>query len=135
MQRQSPDSAAGRNILLSADRRTGDCCGAIASGTIRPSCAAIARRFGEDKRAATEAEAKTARDFLDDLRPTGLFKGALGIAARAVRHTERRRDIGTGFDRGGTLRMGIGGLHPAKFHAEPLRMALAAGPSALPTPR
>ena len=51
----------------------------------------------------------------------------LGIESYAVPHAEQRNYIGTDFYRGGTVRMDIGGLHPAKFHAELLRVALASG--------
>jgi glycine/D-amino acid oxidase-like deaminating enzyme len=130
--------------------------GGITSGSIRPDCATIARRFGEEKAKAIEAEGKVAREFLYDFikteglacdfRLVGLFKGAfgydqydkmarsaealatrLGIESYAVPYTEQRRYIGTDLYRGGTVRMDIGGLHPAKFHAELLRVALASG--------
>jgi glycine/D-amino acid oxidase-like deaminating enzyme len=130
--------------------------GGITSGSIRPAYAAIARRFGEAKAMAIEAEGKIAREFLYDFIATegldcefglvGLFRSALGydqyetmardaealakrlgIEAYAVPHAEQRAYIGTDFYRGGTVRMDIGGLHPAKFHAELLRVALASG--------
>jgi glycine/D-amino acid oxidase-like deaminating enzyme len=130
--------------------------GGITSGTIRPDYAAITRRFGEDKAIAIEAEGKIAREFLYDFirtekldcdfRLVGVFKGALGynqydtmargaaalakrpgIESYAVPYAEQRNYIGTDFYRGGTVRMDIGGLHPAKFHAELLRVALASG--------
>src|SRR5918995_6648632 len=130
--------------------------GGITSGNIRPDFATMARRFGEEKAIAIEAEGKIAREFLYDFiktegidcdfRLVGLFKGAigyeqyekmargaerlakkLGIASYAVPHAEQRNYIGTDFYRGGTVRMDIGGLHPAKFHAELLRVALASG--------
>jgi glycine/D-amino acid oxidase-like deaminating enzyme len=130
--------------------------GGITSGTIRPDHATISRRFGEDKAMAIEAEGKIAREFLYDFiktegidcdfKLTGLFKGALGhdqydkmargaeslaqrlgIVSYAVPYAEQRNYIGSDFYRGGTVRMDIGGLHPAKFHAELLRVALAAG--------
>ena len=130
--------------------------GGITSGTIRPDYATIARRFGEEKALAIEAEGKTAREFLYDFikteglecdfQPVGQFKGAIGyeqyetmarsaealakklrIEAYAVPYAEQRSYIGTDFYRGGTVRMDIGGLHPAKFHAELLRVALASG--------
>ena len=130
--------------------------GGVTSGTIRPDYATITRRFGEDKAMAIEAEGKIAREFLYDFiktegldcdfRLVGAFKGALGynqyetmargaetlakrlgIESYAVPHAEQRNYIGTDFYRGGTVRMDIGGLHPAKFHAELLRVALASG--------
>ena len=105
---------------------------------------------------AIEAEGKIAREFLYDFIKTeglecdfqlvGQFKGAigydqyekmarsaevlakrLGIGSYAVPYAEQRSYIGTDFYRGGTVRMDIGGLHPAKFHAELLRVALASG--------
>lgn len=130
--------------------------GGITSGTIRPDYAALTRRFGEEKALAIEAEGKAAREFLYefirtegiacDFQPVGQFKGAfgheqyeamartterlakkLGIEAYAVTHGDQRKYIGTDVYRGGTVRMDIGGLHPAKFHAELLRIALASG--------
>ena len=130
--------------------------GGITSANIRPDYATIARRFGEDTAMAIETEGKTAREFLYDFirtekldcdfRLVGLFKGAIGyeqyetmargaealakrlkIESYAVPYAEQRNYIGTDFYRGGTVRMDIGGLHPAKFHAELLRVALASG--------
>lgn len=130
--------------------------GGIASGNIRPDGATLTRRFGAETAAAIEAESKTAREFLRDLIETeklacdfqlvGRFTGAigyeqyetmargieavakrLGVEAYAVPHAEQQSYIGTDFYRGGTVRMDIGGLHPAKFHAELLRVALASG--------
>lgn len=130
--------------------------GGVTSGTIRPDYATIARRFGEEKAIAIEAEGKIAREFLYDFiktegidcdfRLVGAFRGALGynqyetmarsaealakrlgIEFHAVPHAEQRNYVGTDFYRGGTVRMDIGGLHPAKFHAELLRVALASG--------
>lgn len=130
--------------------------GGITSGSIRPDYATLSRRFGEKKALAIEAEGKIAREFLYDFieverldcdfQLTGLFRGAigheqyasmargaetlakrLGIESYAVPHDEQRNYIGTDFYRGGTVRMDIGGLNPAKFHAELLRVALAAG--------
>jgi glycine/D-amino acid oxidase-like deaminating enzyme len=130
--------------------------GGITSGTIRPASAEIARTFGDEKAAAIEAEGKAAREFLYhfikseqlacDFQLVGQFKGAigydqydqmarsaetlaknLGVEAYAVPCSEQRGYIGTEFYRGGTVRMDIGGLQPAKFHAELLRVALASG--------
>jgi glycine/D-amino acid oxidase-like deaminating enzyme len=130
--------------------------GGITSGTIRPDYATIARRFGEDKAMAIEAEGKAAREFLYDFietekldcdfRLVGMFKGAIGydqyeemargaeaLAKRLkiqfypVPYAEQRNYVGTDFYRGGTVRMDIGGLHPAKFQAELLRVALTSG--------
>lgn len=130
--------------------------GGVTSGTIRPDYATITKRFGEQKAMAIEVEGKIARAFLYnfiktegldcDFRLVGSFKGALGynqyetmargaerlakvlgIESYAVPHAEQRNYIGTDFYRGGTVRMDIGGLHPAKFHAELLRVALASG--------
>jgi glycine/D-amino acid oxidase-like deaminating enzyme len=130
--------------------------GGITSGSIRPDYDTLARRFGEEKALAIEAEGKAAREFLYDFIKTegltcdfqlvGQFKGAfgyeqyeamarsaerlakkLGIEAYSVPYAEQRKYIGTDVYRGGTVRMDIGGLHPAKFHAELLRVALASG--------
>ena len=130
--------------------------GGITSASIRPDYASISRRFGEDKALAIEAEGKIAREFLYDFIKTeglecdfqlvGQFKASFGyeqyetmarsaevlakklrIESYAVPYAEQRNYIGTDFYRGGTVRMDIGGLHPAKFHAELLRVALASG--------
>ena len=130
--------------------------GGITSGNLRPDHATLARRFGAERAIAIEAEGRTARDFLYamieeegidcDLQLTGRFTGALGtqdyealaraadrlrrtlgIEAHAVPCGEQRSVIGTDFYRGGLVRMDIGGLHPAKFHAGLMRVALAAG--------
>ncbi|MCC5970320.1 MAG: FAD-binding oxidoreductase [Pararhodobacter sp.] len=130
--------------------------GGITSGSIRPDHATLVRRFGEDRALAIEAEGKEARAFLQhlirseglacDFQPVGLFKGAigldqydsmareaealakrLGIESYAVPHGEQHGFIGTDFYRGGTVRKDIGGLHPARFHAELLRVACGAG--------
>lgn len=130
--------------------------GGITSGSIRLGFDEISRNFGVQKAVAIEAEGKQARDFLYqflhdegidcDFQPVGLFKAALGlnqydgmaraaeslakklgIEAYAVPHAEQSKFIGTEFYRGGTVRMDIGGLHPAKLHSELLRIAEAAG--------
>jgi glycine/D-amino acid oxidase-like deaminating enzyme len=51
----------------------------------------------------------------------------LEIESYAVPQPGPRNYIGADFYRGGTVRMDIGGLHPARFHAELLRVALASG--------
>lgn len=130
--------------------------GGITSGSIRPDYATLTRHFGEDAAIAVEAEGKIARQFLYDFIKTegldcdfklvGLFKGVighdeyektarsaetlakrLGIEAYAVPYAEQQQYIGTDSYRGGMVRTDIGGLHPAKFHAELLRIALASG--------
>jgi glycine/D-amino acid oxidase-like deaminating enzyme len=130
--------------------------GGLTSGNIRLDYATIARRFGEAKAMAVEAEGKIAREFLYDLiateglacdfRLVGAFRGALGydqyekmarsaealakrlgIESYAVPYAEQRSYVGTDFYRGGTVRMDIGGLHPGKLCAELLRVALASG--------
>jgi glycine/D-amino acid oxidase-like deaminating enzyme len=130
--------------------------GGITSGTIRPDFATMSRHFGEERALAIEMEGKAARAFLYnfirtecldcDFKLVGLFKGALGynqydkmargadrlakllgIDSYAVPHAEQLGYVGSDLYRGGTVRMDIGGLHPAKLHAELLRLALAAG--------
>ena len=130
--------------------------GGITSGNLRPGHAELAKRFGEVRAAAILAEAKAAREDLYrfiaeeridcDFALTGRFSGAsapgdydrlardaealnraFGIEAYAVPRGEQRAVLGTDFYHGGAVRMDIGGLHPAKFHAGLLRLALAAG--------
>ena len=52
---------------------------------------------------------------------------SFGMKSYSIPYPEQRKYIGTDVYRGGTVRMDIGGLHPAKFHAELLRVALASG--------
>jgi glycine/D-amino acid oxidase-like deaminating enzyme len=130
--------------------------GGITSGNLRPSFTEMTKRFGEARATAILAEAKLAREDLYrflaeekidcDFKLVGRFAGAaapgdydglareadllhktLGIEAYAVQRTGQRELIGTDYYHGGNVRMDIGGLHPAKFHAEMLRLALAAG--------
>ncbi len=132
--------------------------GGIASGNLRPSHATLMRRFGEAGAEALQREAKLAREDLArfiaderiecDFALTGQFKGAsasgdyeslareadrlrqmLGIEAYAVPRAEQTAFLGTDYYRGGAVRMDIGGLHPAKFHAGMLRVAKEAGAS------
>jgi len=130
--------------------------GGITSGNLRPSHAKLAKSFGEARATAILAEAKAAREDLYrfiaeesidcDFALTGRFSGAgspadyermareaetlnrtLGIEAYAVPRSEQRAVLGTDFYDGGSVRMDIGGLHPAKLHAGMLRLAVAAG--------
>ena len=130
--------------------------GGMTSGNIRPGLDVLIRRFGKETAYAIEAEGKVARTYLRDLiqtegldcdyQLTGAFSGAfgfdqydaaaraaeglgkrLGIDIYAVPHAEQHSHIGTDLYRGGIARTDIGGLHPAKFHAELLRITLAAG--------
>jgi glycine/D-amino acid oxidase-like deaminating enzyme len=130
--------------------------GGIASANIRPSHAKLARKFGENVADGLEREAKLAREDLArfiaeeqiecDFALTGRFSGAsapgdyeslareaerlaraLGIEAYAVPRAEQKSFLGTDYYHGGSVRMDIGGLHPAKFHAGMLRVATQAG--------
>jgi glycine/D-amino acid oxidase-like deaminating enzyme len=130
--------------------------GGITSGSLRPSFEEMTKRFGEARASAILAEAKLAREDLYrfiaeeniecDFKLVGRFAGAsmpgdyerlareadmlqrtLGIEAHAVERSGQRQLIGTDFYHGGAVRMDIGGLHPAKFHAGMLRLALSAG--------
>ena len=130
--------------------------GGITSGNLRPSNDVLAARFGAPAAGAIVEEGKAAREDLYrfiadegiecDFQRVGRFAGAfaardyetlaraaedlhrrLGIEAYAVPRTEQRGYLGTDTYHGGNVRMDIGGLHPAKFHAGMLRVALAAG--------
>ncbi|SIT16486.1 NAD(P)/FAD-dependent oxidoreductase [Paracoccus saliphilus] len=130
--------------------------GGITSGSIRPDHQTLLRKFGEARTMAIEREGKLAREHLYsflkeegiecDFQLSGRFGGAigpqdyeqmsrnaeklrrdLGIEAYAVPQAEQHDYIGTDFFRGGVVRMDIGGLHPAKFISELLRVAQAAG--------
>lgn len=130
--------------------------GGIASGTLRPGFRDMTARFGEERATAIQSEAKAARAYLADfIRSerlacdfvmTGRFSGAanrtdyealvresellnrlVGLDIQPVPRAEQHKVLGTDLYHGGVLRMDIGGLHPAKLHAELLRLALAAG--------
>ncbi|MEP0190098.1 MAG: FAD-dependent oxidoreductase, partial [Erythrobacter sp.] len=130
--------------------------GGITSGNIRLDHATLVRKFGQERADAIILEGKDARQHLYDMiaaegfdcdfAQVGRFGGALGIddyerMARQAEHLERKlgiesyavpqseqhKYIGTDFFRGGSVRMDIGGLHPAKFIAELLRATQAAG--------
>lgn len=130
--------------------------GGITSGNLRLGLSEMTERFGEVRATAILAESKVAREDLYrfiaeegidcDFALSGRFSGAsaprdyerlareaemlsrtLGIEAYAVPRSEQRSVLGTDFYHGGAVRTDIGGLHPAKFHAGLLRLALAAG--------
>jgi glycine/D-amino acid oxidase-like deaminating enzyme len=130
--------------------------GGITSGNLRLSHGQLTKRFGLERADAIVAEAKAAREDLYrfiaeekvncDFAQTGRFSGAsnpgdydnlareaellrnrFGIEAHAVARSEQRAWLGTDFYHGGSVRMDVGGLHPAKLHAEMLRLALEAG--------
>ena len=130
--------------------------GGITSGNLRPSTDALAAKFGAPAAAAIAAEGKAAREDLYgfigtekidcDFALVGRFLGAfaaadydrvardaealhrtLGIEAHAVPRAGQRAFIGTDTYHGGAVRMDIGGLHPAKFYAGMLRVAIEAG--------
>jgi glycine/D-amino acid oxidase-like deaminating enzyme len=130
--------------------------GGIASGNLRPGYAELAKNFGEERAKAIGIEGKAAREDLADFirregidcdfKLTGRFTGAaapgdyeslareadqlkssLGVEAYAVSKSEQKSVLGTDFYHGGLVRLDIGGLHPAKFHAGMLRVAVAAG--------
>lgn len=130
--------------------------GGITSGNLRHGHAEMSKRFGEERATAILMEAKLAREdlyrFIDeegidcDFKLVGRFAGAsapgdyerlardadhlhrtLGVEAFAVSRAEQRNYIGTSFYHGGNVRMDIGGLHPAKLHAEMLRIAVRSG--------
>jgi glycine/D-amino acid oxidase-like deaminating enzyme len=130
--------------------------GGITSGNLRLGLGEMTRRFGELRAHSIFAESHAAREDLYrfvrdegidcDLAVTGRFSGAasparyealaresdllreaLDIEAYPVSRSEQHGYLGTDFYYGGSVRMDIGGLHPAKLHAGMLRLALAAG--------
>ncbi len=130
--------------------------GGITSGNLRPSSAKLASRFGAPRAAAIIEEGKTAREDLYrfiaeekidcDFALVGRFAGAsaardyerlardadglnrdFGIEAYAVPRADQHDYLGTQFYHGGSVRMDIGGIHPAKLHAGMLRVALDSG--------
>lgn len=130
--------------------------GGFTSGNIRPDNRTLVRKFGIERAAKIAAEGHEARrfmiDFLTneeidaDFQLVGRFYGAMtgaeydamarsaealqrdtGIESYAVPAGEVHRHISTDLYAGGSVRMDIGGIHPAKFHAELARLALAEG--------
>ncbi len=151
---------AGRSVQIFDRLRPGEGAstrnGGIASGSIRPTLAELAKSVGEERAKAIYAESKLAREDLGrfiaeekidcDYKMTGRFSGAskqsdyealardadylkatYGIEAYAIPKAEQRRELGTDFYHGGMVRLDIGGLHPAKLHAGMLRRAIDAG--------
>ena len=151
---------AGRTVQVFDKQRPGEGAstrnGGITSGNLRPSQALLAKKFGQARAAAIQAEGKAAREDLYrfiadehidcDFALVGRFAGAftpkdydglaraaddlhrtLGIEAFSVARNEQRAYLGTDTYHGGNVRMDIGGIHPAKLHAGMLRVALAAG--------
>jgi glycine/D-amino acid oxidase-like deaminating enzyme len=130
--------------------------GGIASGNLRPGHAELTKAYGRERADAIHLEGKAAREDLADFiarekiecdfNLTGRFTGAssakdydtlardaeylartLKIEAYAVSRAEQHAVLGTDFYHGGSVRLDIGGLHPAKFHAGLLRRAIEAG--------
>ncbi|QCO54731.1 FAD-binding oxidoreductase [Pseudorhodobacter turbinis] len=130
--------------------------GGITSGNIRLDHATLVKKFGQARADAIILEGKVARQHLYDMlsnegidcdfKLVGRFGGALGtndyermarqaehlertlgVESYAVPQSEQHKYIGTDFFRGGSVRMDIGGLHPAKLIAELLRVAQTAG--------
>ena len=120
--------------------------GGITSGNLRPGQAELVRRFGEDARERDPDRGEgrprgslplhrggedrvrlchlrafqrrlRARDYERLAREAEMLNRTLGIEAYAVPRSEQRALLGTEFYHGGAVRMDIGGLHPAKFHA------------------
>ena len=150
---------AGRTVQVFDKQRPGEGAstrnGGITSGNLRPSQATLAKKFGQARATAIQAEGKAAREdlyrFIEDegidcdFALVGRFAGAytpgdydglaraaddlhrtLGIAAYPVARSEQRAFLGTDTYFGGNVRMDIGGIHPAKLHAGMLRVAQAA---------
>ena len=130
--------------------------GGITSGNLRPTRDTLEAKFGVPAATAILEEGKAAREDLYrfiadekidcDFALVGRFNGAfgrrhydgvardadhlrrtLGIEAYPVARSEQRNYLGTDTYHGGAVRMDIGGLHPAKFHAGMLRVALETG--------
>lgn len=130
--------------------------GGMTSGNIRPGAQQLKRAFGAERAARIAAEGHDARAFMQDFftaegidcdyQPVGRFYGALtgaeydglarqaddlakeaGIATWAVPRGEVKKHVNTDLYLGGTVRMDIGGVHPAKMQRELIRIARAAG--------
>lgn len=130
--------------------------GGFTSGNIRPDDKTLIRNYGLERALQIAAEGHEARRFMisfladekidADFKLVGRFCGALtraeydslarsadaiqratGIEAYAVSAAEVHQHIATDLYAGGNVRMDIGGLHPAKFHAELVRLAQAEG--------
>ncbi|MGH6763637.1 MAG: NAD(P)/FAD-dependent oxidoreductase [Phyllobacterium sp.] len=130
--------------------------GGFTSGNIRPDNKTLVRKFGAERAARIAAEGHDARRFMvdflandgidADFQLVGRFYGAMtraeydamarsaealeretGVESYAVPASEVHRHIATDLYAGGSVRMDIGGLHPAKFHAELIRLVLAEG--------
>lgn len=133
--------------------------GGITSGNIRLSRTTLERWLGRAAADRIDAEGHRARRFLSamiaeegidcDFCLTGRFTGAMGprdyddlarsaealaragVESFAVPQAEQHRYVGSDFYRGGSVRMDIGGLHPAKLLTGLLRLAEGAGASVI----
>lgn len=132
--------------------------GGFTSGNIRPDDKTLIHKFGMERAAKIAAEGHEARRFMvdfladegidADFQFVGRFLGAMtrteyddmartaevlqritGVESYAVPAGEVHQHIATDLYAGGSVRMDIGGLHPAKFHAELVRLVLAEGVS------
>lgn len=130
--------------------------GGIASGNLRMGFGKMIEVMGLDAALKFYREGKIAREALEafissekidcDFQPVGRFTGAmhpahyeaqgreanlinkhLNIDAQMVPKSEQHKEVGSDLYHGGMLRPDIGGLHPAKFHAGLIEMAIKAG--------
>ncbi|GAA5542142.1 gamma-glutamylputrescine oxidoreductase [Brucella sp. NBRC 113783] len=130
--------------------------GGFTSGNIRPDDKTLIRKFGMERAVKIASEGHEARRFMidflakegvdADFRLVGRFSGAMtraeydamarsaeaiqratGVESYAVPFSEVHQHIATDLYAGGSVRMDIGGLHPAKFHSELVRLAIAEG--------
>lgn len=130
--------------------------GGMSSAGLRYDPEGMEKRYGKEHSDALYSESKLARqylyDFMEqekvecDFKLVGSYRGAtspgayealvrkaaylkkkLNIDIYTIPKSEQHSVLGTDRYHGGTMQTDIGGLHPAKLHAEFLRVAISAG--------
>ncbi len=155
----------GRSTVVLEAGDPGEGCstrnGGQVSTSIKPSRAALARRFGAERAAAIRAEGPASLDWLErfvaaegidcGFRRAGRFHAAHspaayerlardaerrareeGVEAHAVPRAEQRREIGSDFYHGGVAFPSYGSLHPGRYHRGLLARAVEAGAAVVP---
>lgn len=151
---------SGRSVVVLEKGALDDGCSAKNGGqistSVKPSRAALAKRFGDARARAMRQEGVAALDWLEafvtregldcDFHRSGRFFAAHspehydalaraaeiqtreeGAEAVPVPRAEQRSELGTDFYHGGVVYPRNAALHPAKYHRELARLAVASG--------
>jgi len=155
----------GRNTVVLESQDPGAGCstrnGGQISTSIKPSLAALARRYGLERARAIRSEGATALEWIEtlvereqihcDFRRAGRYHAAHtpkqfeqlardiqrltreeGIEAHPVPRSEQHTELGSDLYYGGVVFPRHASLHPGKYHRGLLRAVLAAGAQVIP---